>query len=530
MIRRKVVLSYVAATAATIAIVAASCGKKSDDDTAAAADTNPVATNPAALAYPTSLAISAFPSSTSTTLTDTLLADVDPTDATPAAKKDEQEKLLRGEADSCLPKVMAQADKAGDDNNCYEFDQDMIYGTRSTTYYGTRDGKDSKGEACLIGFSRAKVKQVVGHVDRSLALAQIALCQRKKTDGAAGTTQPAIGEDIDLAPHLKTAFGKKGENVTSAKLTRLADASDGAKVFSMSFDLTRPDGVAMVVNIIHSPRNDANTSYTGVMNAKITEAGQTKKRFVSVMYDRSDTLMKYNLRSANFVSTNESLAIGADGQVDFNAGTTAGNFPGESNQYIDRIMSVAFEGNPVTNAGTFAYWQNPGGNYTERARGMLASLTYDAATKTLSGCAVSGAAGTASDGLSIRKAIATNATLEPNGAYHPFFNVSAATNQCGATSAIQTEGTYTFYTKTCTQPTASTSKWYIPAGTNASAFVTQQHPEFHTKQCFKQNTSGVYEIDTALTPSADGYELIAAATKAVTPPKAPTPGTGVKKQ
>jgi hypothetical protein len=508
---------------------AVSCGKKSSDDDAPPSD--PVASNPAALAYPTNLAISAFPSSTSTTLT---LADA--IDATPAAKKAEQEKLIRGEGESCLPKVMGEADKEGTVETCYEFDQDMISGTNPNGgTYGTATGKNSAGEACLPAFARAQVKRVVGHVDRSLGLAQMALCQRKK---AGQTSQPAVGETIDLAEILKTAFANKG-TVTTANLKRLADASDGAKVFTMAFDMTRPDGTPMVVNITHSPKNDANTAYTGVIYSRITEqktggGSESMTRLVSVMYERSDTTMKYNLRTARFASALVATAIAADGQVDFNTGAVfpGGTYTGyaDANSAVSGMTSIAFEGNPTTNAGTFSYWQNPGGNYTERARGMLASLSYDEATKTLSGCATSGAAGSTSDGVSIRASIRDSKTLEPNGSYHPFFNVPNGSPSCGTVSStvsIDTAGSFYF----C--PSATTIKWYVPSslGANGTTFVTAQQPTLHTRQCFKQNTSGVYEIDTAQSTAAAGYELITTAdtAKKISPPAKPTPGTGVVK-
>lgn len=531
---------------AVIAVAAAaliySCGKKKSDDDAAA-DTNPVSSNSAALAYPTSLAITAFPATTSTTL-----AEVDATDGTGAAKKAEQEKLLRGEGDSCLPKVMSQDDKDATTNTCYEFDQDMIYGANPQgTTYGTQDGKDSNKDACLVGFARSQVKRVVGQVDRSLAMAQIALCQRKK-DG--DTSQPEVGKEIDLAPFMKKAMPKG--TINSATMKRLADAADGAKVFTMSFDITRPDGIPMIVKITHSPKNDANTSYTGVVYSQITEKDKngtvaTKTRLLSVMYDRSDDKMKYSLRTGRFASGLVSSAIASDGQVDFNAGaaftaasTDNDNYGkytayAQANDAVDGMTSIAFEGNPTTNEGTFSYWQNPGGNYRERARGLLASLKYDAATSTLSGCAVSGAAvSDAGVGTSIRSSIKESLSLAPNGAYHPFFNIPGGGATCGTVSSTvssDSKGSYYF----C--PTTPTIKWYVPSGlgANGTTFVTGQTPAFYTRQCFKQTTAGIYDLDaTQMTEAAKtaGYDLIATTdtTKKISPPGAPAPGKGVAKQ
>lgn len=520
---------------ATTAITAFThCGKKSSDSDAAST-TDPVTSNPAALAYPTSLAITAFPASTSTTL-----AEVDATDGTGAAKTSEQSKILSGEADSCLPKVMDQKDQDITANTCYEFDQEMIYGTKTMTgktaqTYGTVNGKDSAGEACLVAFARAQVKRVVGQVDRSLALAQMSLCQRKK-DGT--SSQPAIAEEVDLAPFLKKVIPKG--TVNSAKMTRLADASDGAKVFSMTFDVARPDGTPMIVNIVHSPKDDTNSAYSGVMYMQINELDATgvkatKTRLVSIMYERAASKMKYSLRTGRFASGLVSKGFGTDGQVDFNAGTdsTYTSYTGYAtpNDAVDGMTLISFEGNPTTNEGTFSYWQNPGGNYTERARGMLSQMTYDATTGTLSGCSVSGAAGTLAAGVSIRSSIKESKTLEPNGALHPFFhNEAPYANSCSAPTGPTTDSTGTYYSQTC--PT-QTNKWFVPTslGANGTTFVTAQQPLFYSRQCFKQNTAGLYEIDTALTTAAAGYELIAITdtSKKISPPAAPAPGAGVKK-
>lgn len=511
-----------------------SCGKKSSDDDSSSTSSDPVASNPAALAYPTSLAISTFPSSTSTTLV--LAGTTDATDNTGAAKKSEQDKILSGQADSCLPKVMDQKDQDQTAETCYEFDQEMIYGSRvggdgKTVTYGTTDGKNSAKEACLVGFARTTVKRIVGQVDRSLALAQMALCQRKK-DGE--TSVPEVGAEIDLAPALRKVIPKG--TVNSAKMKRLADASDGNKVFTMSFDTVRPDNVPMIVTFTHSPKNDANTSYSGVMYAQITEletsgSKMSKTRVMSVMYDRSDSSFKYSLRTARFASSLVASAVGTDGQVDFNAGAGSdNNYTGfaNSNAAIEGMTAIAFEGNPTTNAGTFSYWQNPGGGYTERARGMLAKMDYDATTGTLSGCAVSGASSN-----SIRSSIKDSKTLEPTGAFHPFFNngTQDVSSSCTGFSGPTTDTTGSYYTKTCG---SDVRKWYAPAGggTNGATFVTSQEPSFYTKQCFKQNSSGVYEIDTAKTTGTAGFDLIASADSAnkISPPGAPTPGKGVKKQ
>ena len=115
-----------------------SCGSDSDDDSAAAST---VTTETAlATAYPGGLAISVFPneSGSGLYLQDEKSGDDGEGTKTLAEKKEEADALISGEADSCLPNIF-QTERVGQTVTCYEFDQEMIYGTMHQTL-GTRDG------------------------------------------------------------------------------------------------------------------------------------------------------------------------------------------------------------------------------------------------------------------------------------------------------------------------------------------------------------------------------------------------------
>jgi len=506
------------------------CGMFSKKDDEDEGEASVAASNPSSAAYPTSLAITAFPTSVATT---SLLGEVP---STPAAKNDEDKKILKGEATSCVPGIFAEDDKDATTETCYEFDQDMIYGLK-TTQMGTLNGKNSKGSACVPAFARANIKRMESQVDRALGLVKAALCQRKK-DGQ--QDPPAVGAEINLVDFIKKAFGDKMTDVSSAKIARKADNSDGTAVYTSAIKVTRKDGVGMDINIVHSPKNADNSVFKGVMyfTSDETKSGSavSMKRVTTIQYEKlSDGNGRYNLRTARVNSTLLSSAINADGVLDFNAGATFTGSAGDvsygaytglsANDAMSGMAIVGFAGSFTTGQGTFTYWQNPGGNYHERARGMIAQNTYDAATKTLSGCAMMGAAGSSgNDGISIRKSIRESGKeLFANGAYHPFFHTETD-NTCAAASGPSTDTTGTFYTRVCG---SETRKWYVPkdSGANGTTFVTQQQPAFNIRTCFKQNaTSGDYEIDTANTSGAAGFDLVATSdtSKKLSPPTPPS--------
>lgn len=522
------------ATAATTTLT--HCGKKKSDDAATTTtDSSPsgvTSSNALAAAYPTSLAITAFPTSSTTALA---LADDDQSfalgDATTAEKNEAAAKILKGEAASCVPDSLSAAAAEPTEETCYEFDQDMIYGSMDggTTFKGTKDGKNSKGEACLVAFARGKIKRVVGSVDRSLGMIQMMMCQAKKAGVA--TALEKAGDKADLATALASAEAKAVP--TKALVTRLDDVVDGAntyKSYKSEVSVTRKDGVAMDITLYHVQKDSENKTYYGVLQLSEQmsdkenkgEGGAAtadgKKRMMTISYGRDvaadgTPTIAYELRNGIFHKDLVASAFGTDKLLDLNAGTaTDGSYTGfaQANDAVFGISYIAFNGNPDTNAGTFSYWQNPGSNYSENARGMVAKL--ESSGGLLKGCAYSGAvASSANAGFSIRQALKLGKTLEPKGFYHPFFSSSTS-------SGTDTVGTY--YSKTQGN---STAKWYKPEDTaNGLKFVSDQMSNLITKQCYAQDaTTKSYLIDTTATTSAIGYELVEteASKSALEPPK-----------
>lgn len=528
---------YLISSCLAIAAISA-CGKKNSDT-----DTESL-TNALAEAYPSGLALAAFPQSTSTAAlafnADEAPEDKKPEDLTLKDKKELEKKVMEGKGD-CMPPILKKEPPKIDPETCYEFDQDMIYSTRTqngiTKTLGTKDGKNAKGEACMVAFARTQIAEVADYVDRANSQIQAMMCQAKKGNADIKLPEPGA-EALDLKAAMTDALGAKAAKLDSATIAAAADATTGVVTYTSTVKMTDDRGTARTIVLRHSPSassTDENPAYSGVLSIRMKrgskDGGQgasEKERFISVTYARSveneKANLKYELRTAQFADALVEKVFTTEGVLNYNAGAEAnGDFKinnqvVQPNEAVDSISYIAFAGNPETNEGTLSYWKNPGGNYNESARGMITEIKAGT-DGSLSGCAISGAVLDASNqGISIRKSIVTGDVLKPGGFYHPFHTTNP---QNGTTITGPTvEGTETFYNKVQTTP-AETLKWYKPdAGDASTTFVTSQHGGYISKQCYKQSAAGLYEIDSTVTTKAAGFELVATTdtTKLFNPP------------
>jgi hypothetical protein len=487
-------------------------------------------------AFPGSLALTVFPteSSASLALGEAAAETFDPNGMKIKDKVAEQQKIANGEASSCLPTALSKQFVKGEDETCYEFDQDMIYGTNDSgqttpKFLGNQNGKASTGEACMVSYMRDQVSDTIAMVDQTLGFGMAAICQHKKDNPDASL--PAVGETVDLAPAMTGLLGKK-LTVSSASLERLADNGD-YPVFRILIKVSKEGDPKRTIGIIHSPNDDKNETYVGTMYTVMEGEPKFKSgmpaqanaseqyRHISISYKRSvvdgENHMSAELRTAKVEKSLSAKAITDAGVLDFNVGTEIatgtvgstgyGNFTGfsdnEQNKAVDSMTLVAFDVNPDTNEGTLAYWKNPGGRYYENARGFNIAISENT-DGTLAGCATSGAASTdMGKGISIRRYLnekETDLTLEAKGFYHPFMS-----NPSG--SGTDDKGSF----KTATKQSGQIVKWYVPLisdATIASKFVTDQNGSIVTRQCFTQNAEGLYEIDAAKITEVAGLELI----------------------
>ncbi|MEI8027349.1 MAG: hypothetical protein WCI18_13455 [Pseudomonadota bacterium] len=468
--------------------LSAGCGKK---DKKKVDDTVSQLNNALAIGYPEGLSIPSFPQTVGTNLR---LAD-DDKGQTLAQKVEDAKAILNGSADDCfanLTKRGLKAEPVEGLEKCYEFDQEMIYGYRDSVdkLYGTTNGlsrKTGSTEVCMVSFARDQMKVIERRIDEALDRAQVMACLAKKE----GKELPsAAGQQLDITDLMNAKKPKSDANAPtfeSVVLKRLDDV-DSRPVFETNIKATR-NGKAEELVILHSPAaTDNNETYNGVISIKRPESDKTGA--LSIEYARSSTdgvkSIKASVRRGNFASSYTTL-FDENGRVNY------ADLPDSAdNSTVNGMMQVEFDMNQSDSTGTLSYWKNPGAGINEAARGFVFKVDKDATTSRLKGCAISGAVG----GTSIRKALKAGTALKPDGWYHPFFQGSTASSD-------------TAYDYTGTNPTAFWKKPSLASSSQAVTFVTNQTGGMVSRQCFSQDESGNYAIDTGSgIAGTAGYELI----------------------
>jgi hypothetical protein len=272
--------------------------------------------------------------------------------------------------------------------------------------------------------------------------------------------------------------------------------------------------------LTHKPTDAADT-YSGtivIRRDKDFDNTASKERILTIAYERSGDSVKYKMLTAS-VNTAISANAVVNGALDLNVSTNASGdyldasgvvYPAQ-NDAVSGIMMVAYNMNPSTSAGNFAYWVNPGAGYVEKPRGFVSNVTADATTGLLSGCSSSGAFSYGS----IRKSIKDGKTIVADGSHHPFScqNSGGSCLPAGATSAQ-------YYTG---NRDGVAEKNYIPAFADTGAAIVgnwmkeQSTPNANAtvegivaRQCFSQGADGVYTLDTAKMSGSGtaGYHLV----------------------
>jgi len=442
-----------------------------------------------ALGYPEGLSV---PSFSQTIESQGLVAEVD---QTLNQKALESKSVLDGSIGDCfelLKKRSAQAEPMEGMERCYQFDQEMIYGYKDSVanLFGTTNGlsrKTDSTEVCMVSFAREQMKMVERRIDESLDRAQVMACLAKKE----GKSMPStVGDSLDLTAIMNSRKPSGMMNpitFESVVLKRLSDV-ETRPVFETTIKVMK-DSKAEELVILHSPQSsDNNDSYNGVISIKRPENDKTKA--ISIEYARTNTggvrRIKASVRGGVFGASYSKL-FDTNGRVNY-----ADLVQNADNSVVSGMQLIEFDLNQSDSTGNLSYWKNPGGNYSESARGFVFKVEKDEATSRLKGCAISGA----STGLSIRKSIAEGASLKPSGWYHPFFNGTTQSN----------DSNYDY------QGTSPIAYWKRPDFSDqavATNFVTKQTGTMVSRQCFMQDSSGNYAIDTSAgIGGTAGYELI----------------------
>ena len=331
-------------------------------------------------------------------------------------------------------------------------------------------------------------------------------------------------------------------SVEKASISRLSDINGQAR-YRTDIGIVFDNGVSQELHVVHIPSDlSANdSSYDGVL--WISEKGgdkdpmqqqqislllnnqqpgqvinnpQPQDRYISIEYSKKkDTngknRMIARLLRANLNSLYEDDAF-KNGVLDLNVGTnTQGDYEDflqNSNAAVNAITMVAFNLDLENGSGTTSYWQNPGSNYSENARGMIFELKANE-EGLLTGCGNSGAA---SDGptnaLSIRKSIKESRELTPLGFYHPALSVRQNDSECSYSESSDATGE--FHRKDCSTRNQA-AQWYKPKIANqvlAEKWVKDQTGDIVSRQCVKQNKAGIYAIDKNIITEDAGFELL----------------------
>lgn len=555
------------------AAFAVSCSKKADDPAApATTTTTATATGTVATvststgstsitsmlnAYPSDLALAIFTDDSSTSLR---LAE----EATEAEEKqafqeagrplkergEAQEKRLKGEVDDCVADALKRAPISGSTETCYEFDQDMILGGRSDGEpNGTKNGLNKDGVPCMVAFAKSRVTDVNDLLDRAQGMVSTMLCQAKKKDA---TAQPPaeVGGVLDLKAKLGEAMGAKAKEIVSAKIERLADV-DSLPVYKSTVEMKEADRTRTVV-LVHSPGADGTyhgTVYT-IQHRESTTAlalagsgsgtgsgsggaqAESKDHVLSVTYAKIKTdtgyLLQGDLIRANLAPDLVDVALGEDGVLDlsafrdFSVAESDGHYGAAKkadgtyyahNEDAERQTRITFSLDPATDAGTVSFAENPGSNYSEAARGMIAQVAVVDGVK--KGCATSGAA-LGKDNLmqanSIAKSQKDGTTLDFIGFYHPQFDINPAHLSAGCSVAEGDDEDGHYYEKTCTGNQQGVIKWYEPKAADAvlaHTFATEQSGGIVTRQCYEYDvTAEAYKLDATEITDESGYQLV----------------------
>ena len=367
---------------------------------------------------------------------------------------------------------------------------------------------NNSGEVCMVAVSRQDIDNSTAQLRASLDLLQGVLCQAKK----AGVEElPDEGDPaLDLTDVVVNNYPKANNDpvlISGVKMTRLPD-QDGNPIYQTEIDFTRSEQNDNVeayqkVTLVHSPEEGNNENYKGTLFIKGKREENNKvstiaKSMTYVKTTKDDVpRLVFDVRSAHFPYSdqfNQDSDPFAAGRVNFSAGELSlslnglalnnpmhsgddnmnhqnndghmGPAPGQGpmgpplNNSMENGRYIVFDVNPLTNAGKIASFTEPGGAPT----GFVSETVADPETGKLAGCAWAGT----DKSSSLRARIKANEAVRPTGC----FTSQISNDPCGNSGDNQGDQVW--------------------------------------KQCFKQDDTGVYVIDTAETPDDPGYEVIEA--------------------
>jgi hypothetical protein len=122
----------------------------------------------------------------------------------------------------------------------------------------------------------------------------------------------------------------------------------------------------------------------------------------------------------------------------------------------------------------------------------------------MAGCSSSGAF----SGGSIRKSIKESLAIKPDGSYHPFACHSGQQPPGTGVCLAQADGSEFYYQGNRSGQTQNMYRPVVSDATAAETWTRDQMTAYVARQCFTQDSTGVYNIDTTNTPDTAGYQLL----------------------
>ncbi len=449
--------------------------------------------NALATAYPGTLALSVFPDGQAS-----LRLAADASEGTYSEKLATADKRLRGEGSCFAAGEIAEHQAPTAKVTCYEFDSDMnpsTFADRPNQSWGTKDGTDGDGQACMVTFAKSEVDDISHKVDRALAMVQGLICAGKKDAEKNGTEVAKPEPDqaaIDLSEQINDSLPADAPiSFTTAEMSAVTN-DDDTITYITEIAILNPFGKTDYVTLRHTPAATEGGDESGVLTFEREPLGSKAPGYMPNDPNVADK--KYDIMSINYQKSTDDAGkenvtaeltramvnekydpLDDDGFINFDV------IPKEAtNADIHAIKYVAFDMDPATGAGTLSYWMNPGGFEGESARGFLFSMEADD-EGLIKGCGISGA----TQNVSIRKAASDlTVSLAPVRFWHP---------RGGQNTSPDKDARY--------------------VGNEGNLI---------TEQCFSQDaTTGKYKIDTAETASTRGYDVIAGSASDVRPPDRP---------
>jgi len=175
----------------------------------------------------------------------------------------------------------------------------------------------------------------------------------------AGKALPSVGASVDALALMPAITGF---TFVTASLARLTNNAAGKPVYKTAITYTDASSKAGTVTIYHTPTNDANSNFSGLIQAVLpytaTGGGAGTKRGLSMVYSQTDGILTYALDTAANRTTDSSDFFSATtGRVDFSKGA----FGEDGNRIIASFDST-------TLASTMHYaWQAGSGDGAVRA-------------------------------------------------------------------------------------------------------------------------------------------------------------------